>query len=356
MTTSSAPSTPPLAPALAQAWQRGRRVFVICSDEDLLSQEAADALRRHWRSEGYGDRQVFVVSGANFKWGPVLDSGPALSLFAQKQWLELRIANGKPGREGSEALQTLLRFHPDGGDRALLLLLPRADGEMKKSAWFKALQAVAAILELPNVERQHLPRWIAERLAQQGQSCEPGADGERSMQWLCDRLEGHLLAAHQEILKLGLLYPPGTLSWEQISASVASVARYDVFKLSEAVWSGQLLRTERMLAGLRAEGEAEVLVHWVLADDVLKLYRLRQGLDAGQNLGMLSRELRLFGPKQALLERLASRISLAQATELLHAASQVDAIVKGLPQKNWPSTGWAAIGRLAWQMSMVAKP
>ncbi len=350
----SAAAAPQLHPAFARALEANKTLFAISSDEDLLAQEAADALRTAAQQRGFSERQCFIVSGAHFKWGEVLASGQSMSLFADKQILELRIPSGKPGKDGGEALQQLAASAAGNPDQLTLISLPKLDKQGKNSAWFLALQSAGVVLEIPVIERRALPQWIGQRLSKQGQSAKAGAEGERSLQWMADRLEGNLLAAHQEIMKLALLYPAGELSFEQISASVASVARYDVFKLSEAVLGGQMLRTQRMIAGLCAEGEAEVLVHWALAEDIRALYRIRSALDAGQPLPAAMAAARVWGAKQKLLERLAPRISLAQATALLHAASQVDGIVKGLRQKDWPSNGWAALERLATQLCRAA--
>ncbi len=348
---SIAPPPSALPSAFAQAWARGRRVFAVCSDEPLLQQEAADALRAHARAQGYSERTLFVVQGANFKWDEVQASGGALSLFADKQILELRIPSGKPGKEGGQVLQQLL---PSMGEaQMLLLLLPRLDRQGKKAAWFLALQDAGCVLELAPIERAQLPQWMAQRLAQQAQSV-AAEDGARSLQWMADRVEGNLLAAHQELMKLALLYPPGELGFEQIHASVSNVARYDVFKLSEAVLSGQMLRTQRMLAGLRAEGEAEVLVHWVLSEDIRALHRACTALAAGQPPPVAMQAAKVWGPKQKQMERLLPRLSVQQSTALLHAAAQVDGIVKGLPQKDWPSEGWAALQRLAQMVCRAA--
>ena len=349
-------NAPTLPAAFARGLAAGKNLFVISSDEALLAQEAADALRQAARQQGFTERQWFMVSGAHFKWGEVLASGNALSLFADKQILDLRIPSGKPGKDGGEALQQLCSQLAGNPDTLALISLPRLDQQGKKSAWFLALQAAGVVLEIPVVERRQLPAWIAQRLGAQGQSTKAGQEGERSLQWLADRLEGNLLAAHQEILKLALIYPPGELSFEDIAASVASVARYDVFKLSESVLGGQLARSLRMVDGLRAEGEAEVLVHWTLAEDIRALHRVRQALDAGQPLPAAMQAARVWGLKQKQIERLVPRLSLAQTRALLHAAAQVDGIVKGLPQKDWPSDGWAALARLATQLCQAAAP
>jgi DNA polymerase-3 subunit delta len=50
---------------------------------------------------------VHTVAGAHFDWSEVLAAGGSLSLFADKQIVEIRIPSGKPGKEGSPALQQL---------------------------------------------------------------------------------------------------------------------------------------------------------------------------------------------------------------------------------------------------------
>ena len=128
------------------------------------------------------------------------------------------------------------------------------------------------------------PAWIAQRLAAQGQHVAAGAEGQRALAFFADRVEGNLLAAHQEIQKLALLYPAGEIGFEQIESAVLNVARYDVFRLGEAVLAGQAARALRMLDGLRSEGEAAVLVHWTLAEDIRGLKRVKDALASGKPL------------------------------------------------------------------------
>jgi DNA polymerase-3 subunit delta len=195
-----------------------------------------------------------------------------------------------------------------------------------------------------------LPDWIAQRLALQGQRVVQGAEGAHTLAFFADRVEGNLLAAHQEIQKLGLLYPAGELSLAQVESAVLNVARYDVFKLSEAVLGGQVLRVQRMLDGLKAEGESEVLVHWALAEDIRGLKRVKDAVAEGRPLPMALREHRVWGLKEQIYERVLPHLTLPALAKLLEAAHQVDGIVKGLKQPGWPTDGWQALQRLAMQL------
>src|SRR5574343_66503 len=277
--------------------QKGlRSLYTLHGDEPLLMQEAADAIRTAARAQGYTERTVHTVQGAHFDWSEVLAAGGSLSLFADKQIVEVRIPSGKPGKDGSAAIQQLVQ-QAQGNDSTLtLFMLPRLDFATRKGAWFGALDNGGVSIQLDTIERAALPQWIAQRLQQQGQHVAPGED---------------------------------------------------VFKLSEAVLSGQVARVQRMLDGLQAEGEAEVLVHYTLAEDIRALKRVKDAMAAGQPLPMALKAQRIWGPRERLFERVLPRLSPARLNNLLQSAHQVDGIVKGLKVPDWPQDGWQALHRLA---------
>ena len=340
------------APQLAAHLQRGLKpLYVLHGDEPLLQQEAADAIRAAAREQGYTERTVFVVSGAHFDWSAVLAAGNSLSLFADKQLVELRIPSGKPGKEGGQALQQLAEQAATQDSTLTLVLLPRLEGAAYKSAWFGALEAHGVTLRLDPIERAQLPQWIAQRLQVNQQRVAPGEAGQRTLQFMADRVEGNLLAAHQEIQKLALLHPAGELSFEQVESAVLNVARYDPFKWSDAVLLGQTERMHRMLEGLEAEGTAAVLVHWALSDDLRTLWRLKTATQAGKPLAMALREQRLWGPKEKKFERAVPRVSVAQTEQWVQAAHVLDGLCKGLKHPDWPANPWQALAHLAIQVS-----
>ncbi|HSI58352.1 MAG TPA: DNA polymerase III subunit delta [Ideonella sp.] len=332
--------------ALATQLSRGglKAIYTIHGDEPLLAQEAADTLRAAARAAGYSERKVFTVSGAHFDWSSVLGAAQSMGLFADQQLIEIRIPSGKPGKEGSAALQQYCEHLAEGV--LTLVHLPRLDRQQQQGAWFLALDRAGVTLRVDPVERHALPQWIAQRLVAQGQRVEPGEPGQQALAFFADRVEGNLLAAHQELQKLGLLYPAGELSFEQIEAAVLDVARYDVFKLGAAVLAAQAGRALRMLDGLKAEGEAAVLVHWTLAEDIRGLKRARDAMDGGKPLPMALREARVWGDKERLFERVLPGLDGAALAPLLQAASLCDGLVKGLRQPDWPADPWDGLRRL----------
>jgi DNA polymerase-3 subunit delta len=313
-------------------------LYVIASDEHLLALEAADKIRKTARAKGYTERDVLVVD-RSFKWGELLAANQSQSLFGDKKLIELRIPSGKPGKDGGQALQDYTgNLNPDN---LTIISLPKLDWVTAKAAWVATLQQNAVYIDIPLVERAHLPGWIGNRLALQQQSTD-----RQCLDFIADRVEGNLLAAHQEIQKLALLHPPGKLSFEQVHDAVLNVARYDVFKLNEAMLSGDAARLMRMMDGLKGEGEALPLVLWAMAEEVRTLLKLKAGVSQGKQLGMLLKEYRIWGAREKLMEPALRRISLDALQAALRDAAQIDKMVKGLRAKAFSGDAWDALSQL----------
>lgn len=313
-------------------------LYVIASDEHLLALEAADRIRKTARMQGFTERDVLVVE-RNFKWGELLAANQSQSLFGDRKMIELRIPTGKPGKDGSQALQEYAdTLNPDN---LTLITLPKLDWQTQKSAWVSALQKSAVYIEIPLVERAQLPSWIGARLAAQQQSAD-----RQSLDFIADRVEGNLLAAYQEIQKLALLHPEGKLGFEQVQDAVLNVARYDVFKLNEAMLAGDTARLVRMIEGLKGEGEALPLVLWAMAEEIRTLLKIKAGTVQGKAIGMLLKEYRIWGPREKLMEPAVRRLTLAALENALQEAAQIDKMVKGLRVKAFAGDAWDALLQL----------
>ena len=318
-------------------------LYVVTSDEHLLAQQALDKIRLKARQEGFVERDILSVD-RSFKWGALLAANQSQSLFGDKKIIDLRIPTGKPGKEGGAALQDYvaqLGSNPNP-DNVTLISYPKLDWASQKSAWVTRLQEAAVYLDIPMVERAQLPGWIARALKDQGQSADRDA-----LEFIADRVEGNLLAAHQEIQKLGLLYPQGALNAEEIQEAVLNVARYDVFKLNEAILQGDVPRLVRMLDGLKGEGEALVLVVWALAEECRTLLKLKIGMQEGRPLSVLFKEQRIWGGRERLMEPALRRLSLTRLQMALHNAAQIDRLVKGLRARSLSGDAWDAVLQLS---------
>ncbi|HVK95407.1 MAG TPA: DNA polymerase III subunit delta [Noviherbaspirillum sp.] len=320
-------------------------LYVISSDEHLLALEAADRIRKAARAQGCTEREVLVVE-RSFKWGELLAANQSQSLFGDRKLIELRIPTGKPGKDGGQALQAYVTA--TNPDNVTLIALPKLDWQTQKSAWVAALQQAAVYIDIPMVERAQLPNWIGTRLAAQRQSAD-----RQSIDFIADRVEGNLLAAHQEIQKLALLHPEGKLSFEQVQDAVLNVARYDVFKLNEAMLAGDAARLVRMIEGLKGEGEALPLVLWAMAEEIRTLLKIKAGTAQGKSIGMLLKEYRIWGPRERLMEPAVRRLKLATLEGALQEAAQIDKMVKGLRAKAFAGDAWDALLQLGLKIAHV---
>ena len=297
-------------------------MYVVFGDEPLLALEAADAIRAAARSKGYAERDLFTVE-TGFNWQNLLACGSNLSLFAEQRILEIRIPTGKPGAEGGKALEQRCANLPP--DTMILVTLPKLDKTQQGSKWFKALEAAGMVVQVFPIERSRLPDWIAARLAAQNQRSE-----RLALQFLADRVEGNLLAAHQEIRKLGLLHPAGALTFDQVKEAVLDVSRYDVFDLAEAMLAGDSVRFARILDGLRGEVVAQVLVLWALAQEVRTLTKIALAQRRGIPVSQAMREARVWEARQSLMERALKRIGGKRLIAALKRAALIDRMIKGL--------------------------
>lgn len=297
-------------------------LYIVHGDEPLLALEAADRIRARAREEGHVEREVLTAE-QHFDWSQLRISGQSQSLFASRRLLEIRIPSGKPGNDGSQALQEYAAQLPP--DTITIIALPEVDWRAQKGAWFGALDAAGVMVEAAAVKRDKLPEWLKGRLAAQAQT----ADAD-TLEFIADKVEGNLLAAYQEVQKLALLFPPGALSFAQIKESVLDVARFDVFDLGDIVLSGDAAHLARVLDGLQGEGAAAPLVLWSIAEEIRAVGRVLAGLSGGRPLQQALRDARIWGPRQKLIERNVGRFTPAQIeTALVHAA-RVDRMIKGL--------------------------
>lgn len=311
------------ADQLSAQLQRGLSpLYAVYGDDPLLTLEAADAIRAAARASGCSEREVFTVE-RGFNWQSLMASGNSLSLFASQRLLEIRIPGGKPGTEGSKALEAYCANLPQ--DTVTLMLLPKLDKASQNTKWFKALDSVGATVQVYPVDYARLPEWIGRRLAAQNQK----ADRD-TLRFLAERVEGNLLAAHQEIQKLSLLYPEGSLSFEQVKNAVCDVARYDVFKLGDALLEGDAARSTRILDGLRGEGEDPVLILWALSREARQLAKIQVAVKAGTPAPQAMRNAGVWDSRQALVGKALRRLPLDKLQAALKRAADIDRMIKGL--------------------------
>jgi DNA polymerase-3 subunit delta len=320
---------------------RGRLapLYVISGDEALLAIEAQDAVRAAARKAGFTEREVVHADG-RADWSTIMGAAQGLSLFAERRILEIRLPGGKPGKEGGEALKAHAASASD--DLLTIIALPALDRTGRNSAWATALDAAGVWVDVPTIARAQLPAWIGARLARQRQSAPKDA-----LEFIADRVEGNLLAAHQEIGKLGLLYAAGELTLAQVQDAVLDVSRFEIFALPLAMLAGDAPRLMKMLAGLRAENEPLPLILWAVSEEVRTLLRLRTLLDRGVPFGQAAREVWVRREKEQATQAALRRLDAARLAALLARCADLDRLIKGLRVKGRDSDPWLELSEIA---------
>lgn len=318
-------------------------VYMISGDEDLLVQEACDTVRSQCREAGVSDRQVLHVEG-KFNWNELLASSNEMSLFAERKLIELRLPSGKPGTEGSKALQAYLE-NPSP-DHVLLIVAGKVDKASTNSKWFKALDSAGIIVQIWPVDAQSLPRWLQQRLQQAGLSIDPDA-----LHMLCDRVEGNLLAAAQEIEKLKLLCAGDRISVEDIGGSVADNARYNLFALLDHALLGQVAQALKMMHGLQAEGTDATVVLWGLAREIRLLYQCRLELDQGRSQNQVMQAQRVWDKRKPIVGAALNRLDNRDLQQLLQDAASADRCIKGM-ERGRP---WDLLSQLIMDLGLPAQ-
>lgn len=333
----------PLAPAqlTGQLKQGLQALYLLVGDEPLAQRECLDAIRQAARAQGVDERNSVLVE-RNFNWQQIAAYGASISLFASRRLLEINIPNGKPGIEGGKALQALA--HATLPDTTVVIILPKLEREAKNSAWFAALEKNALLINIEDVPANQLPKWIGARLAQQGQQASPA-----TLDFLAQQVEGNLLAANQEVQKLGLLQAQGELSDEAVRQAVLNVSRFDAFQLGEAVLAGDSARTVRILQGLQDEGENAVAVMNPLMWVLRPLLRIKQAELRGENTTQAMLSARIYGDRQALVKKALSRLSLRQLEAAVQKLADIDKTAKGVMQGD----AWLEISRLCFGLAGV---
>jgi DNA polymerase-3 subunit delta len=298
-------------------------IYLIAGDEPLQVAEATDEVRRAALEQGFEERSSHFVE-RGFRWDSLMSGADSLSLFASRRIVEVRMATPRPGDAGAKAIRALAEDKDP--DRLIIISIQsKLDRNAAKSVWVKTVEGQGVVVEIRPVSRTELPGFIARRAKKHGLTIASDA-----AELLAERVEGNLLAADQELIKLALILDDGRVDADAVLESVATSTRFDVFRLREAVLAGDLTRAMTVLDGLKSEGAPPPLVVWALAQEITLLSQLKLGESKGRRPAELMSQLRVWQSRQAATARALARYSKADLCRLLERVVGVDRAAKGL--------------------------
>ena len=317
--------------------------YLISGDEPLIVQECADAIRTAARAAGCAERQRITISSKD-DWLELGHSAGSLSLFADRKLIEVQLPSGKPGTEGSKAIQEYLAGEQED---VLLIISGRIDKQSQKSKWHVALNQAGVVLPVWPISPAELPGWIAARIKTAGLTADNDA-----VTLLAERLEGNLLAASQEIEKLRLLHGEQTITAELVADTVSDNARYDAFRLVDVALSGDSRGAVRTLRGLRAEAVQPPVLLWALSREVRLLADLKREIASGTPMNAALSQRGVWQNRQALVRSAMNRLGGRDLAEMQALSFHADGASKGFMR----GEPWSLLERLVVVLAQGSRP
>jgi DNA polymerase-3 subunit delta len=300
------------------------RVYLVSGDEPLIVEECGDLIRQHLKENAFDEREVLHVE-TGFKWEYLLECANALSLFAEKRLIEIRLGSQKVNKAAGKILVEYIKFAP--AENVLLIIADKLDAATKRSAWYKDIEKTGTIIDIWPIESQQLPTWLKNRAAALSIQL-----NDEAVAMLCERIEGNLLAAKQELDKLLLLQSQTPLTADDIIAAVSDSSRYDVFALIDAVIFGQSERCLKILQTLKQEGVEASIVLWAISREIRLLHNVKTDLEQGLNYESIAIKSRIWGKKKQHFKQAAMQQDSRCLEQLLRQCGEADQIIKGIKE------------------------
>ncbi len=298
-------------------------VYMVSGDEPLQQMESLDVIRFFLKENDFLEREILDVD-AQFDWQRLVDEAAAMSLFATRRIVELRLPSAKPGRQGSQILKQYLSQPPE--DTVLIVNAGKIDANAKKSAWYKAIEQTGLVVQCWPVPAEKLAGWLKQRFTMRDMD----ADHE-VLVYVSQHVEGNLLAANQEIEKLYLLLGPGKITYADVAEAVTSQSRYSVFELIDMLLTGNSVRVIKILTGLKAEGIVPVVVNWAIAKDIRLLSQAAVDVSSAD---YLLKRSGVWQSRVTMFKSCLSRHSQRSFQIMLKRCAYIDASSKGLIDAN----------------------
>jgi len=319
-------------------------LYIVSGDEPLLLQETCDTLRQAIRAAGFTERECFTVE-TGFNWNQLLQSSQNMSLFGDRKLIELRLPKAKVDETGKKTLAAYIET--PSPDNILMLMLPKLDRKTLSTKWFQHLEQQGALIQIWPITDQQLPKWIQQRMNLVG--LQPNAD---AVELLCERVEGNLLAAAQEVEKLALLIKPGPVNGPTIQAAVADHAQYTQFELVDEAIQGNHTQALKILNFIKASGTEPVSLLWSFAKDLRALEGIAAQREKGMNMSKAFRDFGVWDNRKSLFQKALQKHNSALFKTALQEAANIDHAIKGLAKGD----PWIGFSNIILLLSGALKP
>ena len=276
-------------------------VYLVFGEEPLQKMEALDEIRAAAKKQGFEDRQSFIIE-ANFEWADFVNELHSMSLFAQKQLLELDLGTAKLSPTALEQLKQLPPLLH--ADVIVVLHAAKTATEFTKHSWFKTFAEIGVQVQFYPLDDSQFMRWLKDRSLQMGLKLQTDA-----LQLLQHHAAGNLLAAKQELEKLALTHHGQWLDATFLQQYLADQSHFTVFQLIDAVLAGLGEEALHRLDRLLQQDTEAVVIGWQLQKEALLLLQLQAAEQQGLPLADLYKKFSIWPKRQPLYQQALLRLS-----------------------------------------------
>jgi len=300
-------------------------IYLIYGGEPQQTLETHLAINTHLQQHGFNARQKFIADTPKFNWNSLTEFNSNLSLFSDKQVLELEL---KPGCLGSTGSTYLINFLANWtADICLLIITDKLETTALKTKWFTEISRFGCVINCKPIPAKNFPAYAVARFNAAGFSLSPAATNTLS------GYTGNILGLAQLIMRLQLCFKaPCKLELDDIAPYVEQDASFSVFELVDNAINFDLHGTYKTLQCLKINKIDPIIVIWAFVREVRSLITIHYMTQTGVPLADACKANGVWSTRISAIRSFLTTTPVIYLEKLLQNALAVDIITKNIAQ------------------------
>ncbi|RXF06722.1 DNA polymerase III subunit delta [Pseudoalteromonas sp. PS5] len=294
--------------------------YLVFGEEPFQQGECVLAIRNAVKQQGFDEVIKFSLL-PGFDWQELSAQYNSMSLFSARTLIEFDFNEQKVPTQGVSVLKSLAeQVNPD----VIVIFKGLSAGQdIQRTAWFKAIEAKGLFVPCYALTGRHLERWFDDECKRLKLTISPQA--KRA---LLVATEGNLLATHQELEKLSLLFGKSSVDEQQILSGLLNQSKFDIFDLNTGLLSGNSKQIIKVLNKLASDNVEPASILWTLQNQARTLLGVKSLWQAGTALPEAFKKYNVWKNQQALTQRALDRLTIEQIKQLLSLMADFDRAYK----------------------------
>ncbi|MDW7547622.1 DNA polymerase III subunit delta [Pseudoalteromonas peptidolytica] len=294
--------------------------YLVFGEEPFQQGECVLAIRNAAKQQGFDEVIKFSLL-PGFDWQELSAQYNSMSLFSARTLIEFDFNEQKVPTQGVAVLKSLAeQVNPD----VIVIFKGLSAGQdIQRTAWFKAIEAKGLFVPCYALTGRHLERWFDDECKRLKLTISPQA--KRA---LLVATEGNLLATHQELEKLSLLFGKSSVDEQQILSGLLNQSKFDIFDLNTGLLNGNSKQIIKVLNKLASDNVEPASILWTLQNQARTLLGVKSLWQAGTALPEAFKKYNVWKNQQALTQRALDRLTIEQIKQLLSLMADFDSAYK----------------------------